>query len=305
MALGTNGYGAILISPCVSNDIPSYLYTSTGYTGGAGSVLQPWSTFGTQGTTNAVLNAGWNFGYVNAPFSSPQLIVQNTTANNQIGATFGRVVSMGIRVQYTGTTMNESGMYTCYHDNSHASLAGYTLSQIQGFAEADVVAVTRKPCILSMFPVDDNEMAYPSLLIQQGTAVTQMLYPYSRDSSHWSLTANAPTGGSPVVNTHYTMGCPIAAIVANGVPGSIIHVEVVTHLEYSGFMAGPAATTSEDDPIGAAHVRAAASRMVGAKLATPGKSNWSIMYEGLKMATKAAKPYVVPALEGALAALLI
>jgi len=306
LVIGTGGYGVILFSPSVTSNLPSFIYTTSTYAGTASALYNPWATYGTLGTTNGTLNTGWSFGWLNNPYTSQQVTVEVGGAVNTSSATLGKMVSFGARVQYIGTTMNESGMYTCYHDLEHASVSGYSLSNVQGSAEADVAAITRRPCMISMFPVNDLEMAYPTPLVPfSSNAVVDMTYPYSGSNPYWSNTANSVNGGLPVVDTLYNMGAPTALIVASGVPGSVVHVECIAHIEYSGGLAATGSTLTEDDPVGAAHVRSAASRLVGAKLANPKASTWSLMYQGLKIAAKAAVPYIVPAAEGALAALLL
>lgn len=306
LTIGTGGYAVLLFSPSVTSDLPSVLYTNGSYAGSSAGLFNPWATYGTLGTTNGTLNTGWQFGYLNCPYNSTQVTVEQSNTSNTNAATLGRMVSFGARVQYVGTTLNESGMYTCYHDLEHASIAGNSLANIQSFAEADVSAVTRAPCMLSMFAVNDTELSYPTPLVPfSQNAAVDMVYPFSGSNPFWSNTPGSVVGGLPVINTYYNMGAPTAVIVASGVAGSVVHVECIGHLEYAGALAGTGATTSEDDPVGAAHVRSAASRLVGAKLANPKASTWSVMYEGLKMAAKAAVPYIVPAAEGALAALLL
>jgi hypothetical protein len=87
--------------------------------------------------------------YHNGPFTSSQLTVTGT--DDVSVSAVGRMVSSGLRSQYTGTTLNESGLHWAYHDPSHASLSGITVSSIGAFGDANIIGVTRRPFTLPVF----------------------------------------------------------------------------------------------------------------------------------------------------------
>lgn len=306
IVIGTNGHGAILLSPSVANDMPSIFYTGASYTGGPAVPLQPWATAGTFGSADATLNSGWLTARHNGPYNALTL-TQNSTVFNASGATSGKIVCAGLRTQYVGTTLNESGLYTCYHDGTHSSLSGATSNNLQSFAQADVSAITRKPCMLNAFAINPLELVYPKVANRGNNAhLCEQLYPYALEDAFWSDSFNGSAGKTPVTNGGlYFVGVPVAAITFTGVPGQIIHCEAIFHLEYAGIAAGPNVTDNEPDPDGVAMVQQAALNVPSVKFSRPRDSPWQIMYSCLKKVASAALPYAVPAAEAALTALLL
>lgn len=307
VTIGTGGFGAVLLAPCLANDLPSVFFTTSTFGGGPGTPLQPWATAGTFGTSNATLNAGWAFANHNGPYSAITL-TQNNLQSAGTGMTYGKMVAAGLRTQYVGTTLNESGLYTCYHEGSHASLSGASANNLQSFADADITAVTRTPCSLSIFAVNPLELVYGKAVGRANNGhLVEQLYPFSLEDSHWSDAFNGQAGKSPVIGpgSVYAAGVPVGATTFTGVPGQVIHCEMIFHMEYSGVAAAANLTDNEPDMEGVAMVQQAALNIPAQKFARPKDSPWQIMHSCLKKVASAALPYVVPAAEAALTALLL
>jgi len=303
--IGTGGVGIVLISPCLANNLPSIFFTNTGYTGNANTQIVPWFSYGTPGTTNGALASGWNSLNLATPYSAATL-VQSQGTGSSAGNTYGKIVSAGLRAQYIGTTLNESGLYTCYHEASHASLAGYSPNQIQNFADANVEAITRMPCMQAAFAVDASELNFPENIVPQNfTSATNQLYPFSGGNNTWAASVGSTTGaGIPAADINYAVGTPVMVLVFTGVPGQSIHFEYIMHAEYAGIAAAGAVSATEPDVEGTAMVQTAALQLPSLKLSQPKQSAWSLMFGALKSVARAAIPMVVPAAEAALTALL-
>lgn len=311
ITLGTNGVGAALFAPCLANNLPSVYYTTGAYTGTQSTYLQPYASEGSSVTT-ATLATGWTTATHNGPFNASQFI--DVTSSDP--AVQGRVVAAGARAQYTGTTLNESGLYYCYHDPAHNNLSGSNVAHIGSFGDANVEGVSRTPCTLSMFAVDDSETTFsaaPELSPTTNPASCLVnLYPLSGGSNIFldDYVEGPPNFKTPFIPvgaaTRYQVaGAPTGVILITGVAGSTVHVEYVIHLEYIGVPAGTMLTSITPDIEGTNVVRAAALAMPQKKLANPKKDGWSLMYSGMSEAFNAAKPILVPVLKEALMSLVL
>jgi len=312
VVIGTTGTAIVYVMPSLANDMPSIIYTTSTY----GGTLPIYTTSGTIGASgvNSALNTGLTYGFHNGPYTANQTIGETASG---LGTTNGRIVSVGLRAQYTGTTLNESGLYYCYHDPGHSSLAGISYFQIGAFGDANVEGISRKPCMLTVHGVNDSELNFSSQASPEaaiantiGATQAQTLYPYSNGDY---IFANSYTGAPVNVGAYVPVslgtvgapvGVPIAVIGITGVAGQSVHLEYIQHMEFQGLAAASALTSTESDPPGAAMVRTAALALPASKLAQPDKSSWDLMYAGLGALWNAAKPYVVPAIEAGVIALL-
>lgn len=310
LTIGTGGYGMALFTPSLANDMASVFYTDNTYPGGAGGRASPFATAGSSATP-ATYNIGWTSAKHNGPFAANQLVNVDASAS----LLQGRIVAAGARVQYTGTTLNESGLYYCYHDPSHSSVAGLTQSEIGGYGDTNVEAITRAPCTLNMFAVDESEQVFNTVSvggISSSTTATAALYPYSGGVNTWltDSTTNAvvtpylPVPGGSVANYLFG-GVPIGVIMVSGVAGSTVHIEYQLHFEYVGIPAASMLTPVTPDIEGSAIVRTAALALPQRKLANPMGDGWSLFYGAMAEVYKAAKPVLVPAVQTALMAMVL
>jgi len=289
------------------------LYYTTGTFAGTTTVFNNSGTVGAAGTAS-VLNAGWTSATVAMPYSALQLsALTNTNALTSTVPVSGRMVSVGMRVQYTGTALNESGLFYCYHDPAHASLSGVSPSNIGAFGDACIEAVRRDPCTLSVFPVNSNEFEFAgqSPLTNTAGEILSINYPYSQGTYLWDATYGSATALTAVTLAASTgtyglyVGAPVGVIAITGVAGQTVHLEVIQHAEYAGVGAAASLTTTHSDIEGAQLVRTAALEVPQMKLNDPGRTPWSYMSAALTGAWNAVKPVALPVLERALVALLI
>jgi len=278
----------IMLNPSLGNDCCSFYYTSTGTAADNGA--SPLSAAST-------LRAGWVRGNHNGPYSTAQLFA---------GSVQGRIVCSAVRIQYTGALTSESGLFYCYHDPEHSSVSGMTIADLGSVATSEIGAVSRIPCSLVTFPVDETEFLM-SNMAGVGPQTTVITHPYSLGGNSFNTAFNNGTGFSDTIATT-TVGRSVGLIGISGIPAGVtIHVEYITHMEYTGLIPGPAATPVSSDTEGTNKVIKAALQIPIMRQDDPvrNKDMWSYMYAGLQEVWHEAKPIVVPSIATALAALLV
>lgn len=314
LVIGTAGSAAVYVTPTPCNDLPCMLVTNSTFAGGVNTPLTPYlagGVAGPGGTASINTAGGWSeircAGPVN--FSS----IAQTTITGDHGLNVAKVVCCGVRAVYTGTVLNESGMYSCYHEPGHLSLAGLTPNELYNYAEADVSAVTRKPCTLVVFPINDNETHWP---VTAGNGAsndsdwTYQSYPYSAGQYSYSAASNSSTTvkgvsiATSVSGFGVGVGAPVALMVITGVPGQTVHLEYSQHIEVAGYVAGTMATSNFTDIEGTKRVQTAALAIPAEKVSQPKATRWSIMVAQLGRIMREAKPILVPLAEKALTMML-
>lgn len=193
--------------------------------------------------------------------------------------------------------MNESGTYSCFVSPEHTnviSLIGRS-GEIASVRDTDVRNVTRQPCSISIFSIDDSETEYPAANSAAGHA---LYYPYSGTHTEfnnaYTYTSNSATTGSPV-----------AIVQLNGVAGNTFLGEYITHVEYSGVIPQPMATPTEADQRGYEVVSAAAMQLPLRKQSNPFAPPLKLLMEGVKDVVTALKPIAVSKIAQIGAAMLL
>jgi len=278
-AIGTLGLGGLSIQPCLANDGVMAFYTNSAY---ASSAFYP--TTGVANTLNVgISTASPN----NLPYSTSFLA---SGLSGEYPVVTGRIVSVGVRISYVGTTMNESGVAYLYADPTHmnAGVLANTPSAMGTFQSAEVCSFTRKPCTLNLFPVSPNETIYGNQYYVG--AITPVVYPYCNNSNILGGVA----GGTTYTIASVPVGSSPGMILFTGVAGSQVLVEIVQHVEYTGELAGALLTGSDSDQRGFEIVSAAASRLPLMKnTAAPGTTMLSMMKEAISSVATQLKPVAV------------
>lgn len=310
--IGTAGVGIVVLTPCLSNDLPSGFYTTAAFTGTQAAPLATGGTFGAAGTAST-LNVGWQNFNMPGPFTTNQLIAGAAGIATVSNTVEGRIVACGIRAQYTGTTLNESGLFYCYHDLAHLSLSGVNANDLGTFGDTNITGVSRTPCCQAAFGCSETEIEFsglnPAVPTTQG-GVLSVLYPFSAGNNQWAAVYNGTSRvqgiGIPGGSTYgFPLGCPICVMLVTGVAGQSVHIEMISHYEFQGAGAQGMLTPSTSDATSVFACRTAAMSLPAMKLASPDKSPWTLMYEGLKTVVKATVPVLVPLAEKALMAALL
>lgn len=306
------GVIAILAAPCTANDLPSVYYTTAGYPHGSATDLFPWASGGSHAAP-ATHAAGWATAKHNGPYPSNQLICKGIAPAGSLPfpEVSSRIVSAGYRIQYTGTTLNESGMYTCLQDPAHRCLSGQDVGSLQTSADTLVEATSRNPCMLRMHGIFEHEMGFselepnPSVVGLVNDVQTRNLYPFS-STNLWrtdNTSADATAiylSSSGAANTGATIaGAPSGVILAIGKAGESVHVEVTIHLEYVGQAPSLLYTPVSADPMGAQLVRTAALTIPAKMQSNPKGDAWGAILSGIKAGWHELKPILIPAAKAA------
>jgi len=272
--VGTSGVGFVLLNPTLANDLPALWYTQATFTGLAVTPL----------SANNTITTGVTTSNLPLPYNSTSLL--SSGGSYQV---YGRIVSSGLRIKYTGTTMNESGAYYCYVTPNHDNVMGYagSASAAGALLETSVTSIDREPCSIACYGINDNETTYSNT--NSGTSQS-VLFPFSA--------INNTFNNGYTYNPGYSNGSPIGVIIFTGVAGSSFLVECIQHTEYAGPSAATLTTTTDADTIGFDTVQAAASLLPLKKQESNNqhKSPISLMLEGIKEVAMALKPVAINSL---------
>lgn len=293
--VGTNGFGYIIVQPTIANDVPFSYSTTASYTGTSSDTFTPYSaTPGTLKTGISVNNMN------NIPYASSS-IWNNTFPDNTTQYIQGRIVAVGLSVQYTGTTLNESGTLTCFSHPTHADLSYSNLSNVQAFVDSETKYAGRDKCWLSSGPVSDEETMFDRTTKAMAAASnnpassifqSNLLFPWMTTDGLQN-SSSAVTGSAPMV----------AAF--SGVAGQSYYFEVVAHLEYIGASAQVSATPNVADTVGLHKVIAATGKIPELREASPNKTYGQLMVEALKEVGREIMPIAGTALKTAVMAALV
>jgi len=301
--IGTGGHGFIFISPTLARDAPMITHTNVAFTHNYFSVLTGLDT----------LEAGVNMvPMANLPYSSNQLI-----ADDNVPAVTGRIVSVSVRVKYTGTELNRSGLSYGFRSPRHSSVQTTAAGNA---ASIDYLGTHFETYIRSnerkQFSVNDHAIRQSELELSQmaqfefanlQNARTAAIYPYSRTNKAWTTVGGVEWTIDNGVNQGY-VGAPTMVIAVTGVNGSPYQYEVITHVEYSGVAATASSTPTHSDAQGTQRVIAAAHRAGLVRHNTQAAGTGNIMYSEIRAALKAGeddvKDEIVPVVESGLSAIL-
>jgi len=271
-AIGTAGFGFVAVNPSIANNAPSYFVSGSTYTRPRAAIL----------TAANVLEVGVTSGSHNSPYTAENLIRTNNESEAQLS---GRVVAVGLRMTYTGTTLNQSGLCVALQHPTHGNLSGIHSSGMQEFSESDICPFTRKPCTLALSPCGVSEAGYPGP--SESTNI-RILYPWNPDGRFHTAWENPTlpsyTNTITVDGVSVTTGAPMAVMMVSGVPGSTFHVDIVYHLEYTGRLTAAASTPNSVDVSSVYAILTAASQLSTRKMASPASSNWKLLMDGVRAA---------------------
>lgn len=288
--VGTGGVGFITISPTIASDAPFVLYTTAAYTGTAGPADVTFTAAtGLIATTGVTQLAMSNLPYAS---TSGALLANTVGVAPQV---HGRIISTGVTVAYTGTTMNQSGLLYCFSDPVHDNVSTYSISTLGSRTETDVTGVSRDKCSLICYPIDRNECEYDrqkagsnsNIPVQIGQSASQQarsdiistLYPFS-DGADFNTSSNAitTTGTSTIF-----AGAPMVVVASGCVAGSTFHVEIVTHAEYVGYACEGKTSTSGFDSVGTELLLAAVGKIPSLRQAFPSATTEMLIQKGMSM----------------------
>lgn len=294
LTLGTAGYGFASFSPCLASDMCCGYFSNNLYASSSAAVPL---------TADNTLNVGVSrLQMNNLPYTAANLYNQAITNGQGVA---GRIVSYGVKITYTGTTLNESGVSYSWVAPTHenALVAAHTISGISGQPDAEICPTTRKPCTLRIFPVSQPECAYP-FSSDLGIVANPIVYSHPYSSNDPYQNAGYRDTSVLVASVQTYVGSPPAVIHLTGVIGSTYLVEIVQHTEYVGVFTASNSTVSDADQRGFEMVTAAAERMPSIIQSTR-VSPMSAMHSALREIASALKPVAIGALTKAASAMLL
>lgn len=290
MTIGTNGVGWVACTPTLCNDTVAAFYTTGTYTGGSVDIV---------GSANTLRTGVTYASFLNLPYTAAQCASQ---ANSGGLAVTGRIVSFGLRITYTGTTMHESGAYFAHSNPLHENIVviARTADLIGGIVGSDVCGTTREPCSIELYPVSPTETRYTAST--QSSLTMDYTHPYSNAETQ----LNPSNDFAYAQPAGYNTGAPSGVILVTGVAGSTYLCEIITHVEYSGPTASAMCTPSDSDQHGFEVVSAAAQTLPSRRASNHSrKSIPALLAEGIKEVGAALKPLAVDALVKGAAAMLL
>lgn len=261
-AIGSNGYGVFYWAPTLSNNAQCYWVSNAPFTG-VGQDLSVTSL--TTGISSGVM--------ANGPYNSVDLIGTSGSGATPSNAA-GRIVSAGLKLQYTGTQLNMSGQMFGMCSPDHQNLNG---EDVTPYKEAEIRPCTRTPIVLQTAGISAEEVSYGPFksfgTLEQDIST---IYPFS--------------GGQHSNATDSFLGAPIFKVVVTGVPGETFYVECVQHAEYIGQLAAIGQTESHADARGFEVVQQAASSLAERRISQPGISMKGAMMDGIRDAIHSLRP---------------
>jgi len=260
--IGTKGIGFIALSPSPFNDAFQVFVTNSEFATNTASIC-----FG-----NALAAGVTGLKIPNMRFSASSVVAsQSTQIDMPLQA---RIVGGGVKVYYTGTELNKSGLMSMYTNPGHncalytpsiAANAGTQSSSTLGaFQETAIVPVSREPYEYPIFPQLDQELDYYKFQggsVGQPTAYTHFVYPWSSGQQAQNTVPNVlsagvvnDTGGNVVVGSCTTL------LFFSGIEGQTIHFEIGLHCEAIGDLTEGMRAPADSDPMGVDALMAAMSR---------------------------------------------
>lgn len=288
-AVGTGGWGFVLVHPTMVNGAVAVTYSTAEYeqVPDANGNLQ---IFAASGEGDRSLPGVARGGFTNAPANSNDL--------QQTGAEFGapttaqaRLVSFGASLQYTGTAMDLGGLIYSLVKPNHQAVTNVNAlddgptsqpwigtNEIFGFAETRVARCTaEKVWVADYARCPGEEQFAPNKITELGFGQTEdivsTVWPFSQ-SGTW---ANAErTFGSTYC------GAPTAIFIIRAKPGNTFELEIVAHAEYAGRKVQYGLTPSHADSQGHSKVIQAAAGVGPALAQNPSMSPVAAVIQGLK-----------------------
>lgn len=284
IAVGTQGIGFLTVAPTVANDIYCFVHSTAAFTGSNGPSDVTFAALtGVPATTGVIASKMGNL-----PYSAATL---TTSTLGEAPQAHGRIISTSFSASYTGTTLDQSGLFFCYSDPAHDNVSSYSLNTLGARTECEITGVTREKCWVTCYPITHNECQYDrestlntsfvSLTTAQGqrSNLITSVCPFS-DGDYYNTSAAAVTAASI---SSSIPAAPMVLIISGAVPGSTVHIEVVTHAEYIGYACEGRTTSSGFDSVGTETLLAALGKLPALKQSKPTAPIGQLVLEGMKM----------------------
>lgn len=249
------------ISPCHGNDSVLAYYSTSTYTAANFSNV----TTATVGVATAVHNGPW------------------TTADVAFASTVtpppvqGRIVSVGVSIEYTGTVLNQGGLYYMLVEPNHQNTSNIASTALLGsYSETLIKRISSKKEFLVTSAIEQSEIDYyqPTALTVASSIFSN--YPYS--------------GGQSANSTDTLVGSAPLCILFTGLPGNTFNVEICLHMEYVGKKAQALLTPNHSDVRGFEMVSNASAHLPALRVANPDAKVGSLMASAIAGVAKGMAP---------------
>lgn len=222
VSTGTAGIGYVAFAPTLANDYAAVAYTTSAFTGTSVS-----TTAGT-GVSVALLDK--------IPFTYTQL-----TDLQQANSVAGRIISMGVKINYIGTELNKGGVYYSYVSPSREMVSAATVDTLGAYIQTALRPIDRRELTALVTPTNRHEVDYSN---EDQTDTDLVIYPYSNSNS--GSTTSVPAVG---------------VIMFQSTSGNTFEVQIVQHMEFIGRGAQPFLTETRSDVVGFEEVLSAVGNM--------------------------------------------
>jgi len=314
MSTGTNNVGFVVCNPSWCNDLPQGFYTGPTYSANANLIS-------IMSATNVLYTGVLPIIVSNLPYGTADVTVSNAAyTSDQSTLLQGRVVACGLRITYTGTTINESGVSYCYVDPMHENVFGVSNngSTLGSLLQTDVKGVTRDPCHMSIYPVNDIEILYGTAAPNNESsstgqaAATQFFYNMSPSCGGQMPTStgsvalyNAAEASSLFTGSTVVVPAAIAGYYVNTSAAANFLVEMIVHCEYIGPKVATLATRNIADPVGFAHAQSILQNVPVVKEKNPHMSLKDTLLSSVREIASQLKPVAIGAVVKGMTALLL
>lgn len=268
----SNGAAFVMFSPTLAFD-----------------ALSGWYTTGAKSLPAVIDNAGASPNM--QAFSFPTLPFSAADFNGNLVA--GRVVSVGVRMTYTGSVSDMAGLYFSYADPEHSTVNALSCdptgaNQLLSNYETKLTRVSERAFEVGFTVVNANEHDYSGFSEARAYGSTiatglRSVYPWSKNVDANNL------GPSEAGRVGAAAPCIIVGVLGQ-TTGKNFYVEIIQHIEYVGKKAGYGLTPSHNDHNAGNIITAAADRAQAEYCA--GTQSWSATMANVlkRVASEATSP---------------
>lgn len=253
--IGTSGFGAIMIAPCLAYDQPSIFATNATYVG----------TASTQPLYTSAIASQWQLIPATLPYGSASF---GSTTITTPGVQ-GRIISAGLKVSYTGKVVDMAGTYACFVSPDHNNLNTSAYNTVLSNTDCVVRRISSSICSLVVTAVAEEETEYSRT--SNPAALLNAIYPYMGGGQDLTIGNNPDTIYGPAVGV----------IHISGTPGTSFYCEYFVNCEYIGAAASQASTVNEVDVVGFNAVAGATQNMSTLKASDPSMTNLEAIQIGV------------------------
>lgn len=271
ITIGTGKVGILILAPSPYNDVNCMWVTNAGFTGNDATWVTNLNTLAPGFTALTVTNNRF----------SAQSVLGSAATQRDMPLQV-RMVGGGIKLYYTGTELNKSGLMSIYtnpsHQNATYNSSGVSsTSSLGAYQETLICPISREPKEYPLTPLLTTELEYYSFPVS-GTgvqaAMTSFAYPWcSQQIINGAGLYAVPSGLAALTYA----GSASTIIMVTGVAGETIHFEYAMHCEAIGDLTEGQRLPADSDPMGVDAMMAALSRLQIERNSHPHSSSANVL----------------------------